>query len=447
MRNILSIICFAAAILISVLDFPDSAVAVLITAVFSVLTIVSIRHFLPEEADYLTNVFLVALLARMIFGTFIHSFDLRNYFGGDANTYDAFGSTLARIWAGEALSENGLKLNNSGWGMPYLVAAIYSLVGRNIFAAQCFCGVIGAATTPLVYNCAYQIFGNRRVSKISALVIAVYPAFIIWSGQLLKDGLIIFLLVLTITMVMQVQKKFSYAAVIIIILALFGILSLRFYIFYMVAVAVVGSFIIGFSNSPQSIFRRLVVLVAVGFGLTYIGVLRNAEKDIGEYANLQRIQQSRNDLTRAGSGFGQDIDVSTTEGALSAMPIGFAYLMLAPFPWQITGFSQLMVLPDTLMWWLMLPFTVSGIWFAMKHRLRTSIGVLIFSLMLVLAYSIFQGNVGMAYRQRTQIQVFLFMFSVVGWTLVQERKENRKTLLIARKREQINKQSIQANVQ
>jgi hypothetical protein len=53
--------------------------------------------------------------------------------------------------------------------------------------------------------------------------------------------------------------------------------------------------------------------------------------------------------------------------------------------------------------------------------------------MLTLAYSIFQGNVGTAYRQRTQIQVFFFMFIAVGWVLWKEKREDRK-LLAARHR-------------
>lgn len=446
MKEVLPIVCFIAAVLIAALDFPNSAVAVLVTAICSIVAVVLIRRLAAtEEAEFLVNIFLIALLARLLFGTIVHLFDMRGFFGGDADTYDIYGNWLTEIWFGQS-ADRSIRVSSSGWGMPYLVATIYTVIGRNIFAAQCFCAVVGAATAPLVYNCAYQIFGNRRVGKISALLVALYPAFIIWSGQLLKDGLIVFLLVLTITMVLQLQKKLSYPAIFIMILALFGILSLRFYIFYMVAVAAVGSFVVGFSNSPQAIFRRLAVLVVIGFGLTYLGVLRNAEQDIGQYANLDRLHASRSDLARAGSGFGQDIDVSTTEGAISAIPIGFLYLMFAPFPWQIAGFSQLMTLPDVLIWWAMIPFVIKGLWFSIKQRLRASIAILIFSLMLTIAYSIFQGNVGMAYRQRTQIQVFLFMFAAVGWTLSRERKENRQLLLQGKRQAQLTKSAAQGNI-
>ena len=41
---------------------------------------------------------------------------------------------------------------------------------------------------------------------------------------------------------------------------------------------------------------------------------------------------------------------------------------------------------------------------------------------------------GTAYRQRTQIQVFLFMFIAVGWVLYRERREDRRAIAQARRR-------------
>jgi hypothetical protein len=51
--------------------------------------------------------------------------------------------------------------------------------------------------------------------------------------------------------------------------------------------------------------------------------------------------------------------------------------------------------------------------------------------MLTLAYSIFQGNVGTAYRQRAQLLIFYFMFVAVGYVLLKERREERAALRLA----------------
>ncbi len=414
------------------LGYPEAASALLVVGVSSGIALFFFRHF-TDEKEFVTTLFLTALVVRLIFGLFVHVYELRGFFGGDAISYDIYGGVIRDYWLGlvdsrDPLFERATLTNLPGWGIHYLIAAIYLVTGKNILAAQSFCAVVGAATAPMVYFCSGKIFSNRNVAKTAALSVAFFPSFIIWSSQLLKDGLIIFLLVLVITMVLQLQEKISYPAIVVLVLSLFGIISLRFYIFYMVAVAVAGSFVIGLSHKKTSIFRRAALLVVIGIGLTYLGVIRNASTDFERYGNLERLQISRKDLARsAESGFGEDVDVSTTEGALSTIPVGFAYLMFAPFPWQISSLRQAITLPDVLLWWAMIPLMISGIMFAVRHQLRSAFPILIFSLVLTVAYSIFQGNVGTAYRQRTQIQVFLFMFIAVGWQVWKEKREDRRT--------------------
>ncbi|MEJ7848412.1 MAG: hypothetical protein WKF92_10015 [Pyrinomonadaceae bacterium] len=420
--------------------FPEVAGSILVVSLLSAIAIFLFRKF-TEDKRFVTNVFLAALFARLIFGLFVHYYDLRDFFGGDANTFDFNGFMLAKDWTGNPSWEESSwrrvsAIEGPGWGMNYLVGGLYYLIGRNILAAQSFCAVIGAATAPMVYYCSVKIFQSKNVGRISAIGIAFFPSFIIWSGQLMKDGLIIFLLVLAITMVLQLQEKFNYAALVLLILPLGGIIALRFYIFYMLAIAVAGSFIIGVSKSTQSILTRTAILMIMGLSLTYLGVIRNAGTNFETYGNLERIERSRSDLSAsADSGFGADADVSTAAGAISAIPLGLVYLMLAPFPWQMTSFRQAITLPEVLIWWAMIPLMVVGIWYSARNRLRSAFPILIFSLTLTLAYSLFQGNVGTAYRQRTQIQVFLFIFIAVGWTLFKERRDDKKIIRMEKRKQ------------
>ncbi|CAN5338661.1 hypothetical protein BH20ACI2_BH20ACI2_15920 [soil metagenome] len=417
-----------------VVDFPEGVIAVGFIFAITGLVVIAIQKY-AEERQFLTAVFLSALALRMGFGIFIHVFELREWFGSDALVYDLGGLELLDVWTGrtEAAGNVAFVEVNPGigwfWGMNYLTASIYYLLGHNVFAAQSFCGLIGAATAPMVFFCAKRIFNNINVAKFSAVAITVFPSFIVWSGQLLKDGLVIFFLVTTITMVLQLQKKFSYPAVVALVISLFGILSLRFYIFYMVVVAVAGSFLVGLTNSNRSILRNTVVLAIVGFALTYYGIGRQATAEYEAFGSLEKVQLSRLDLSRsAESGFASEADVSTTRGALSTMPVGFAYLMLAPFPWEAANLRQAITIPEVLVWWATIPFLFIGLLYTIKNRLRSAFPILIFILLLTIAYSIFQGNVGTAYRQRTQIQVFMFILVGVGWTVFKEKRENERII-------------------
>jgi hypothetical protein len=175
-----------------------------------------------------------------------------------------------------------------------------------------------------------------------------------------------------------------------------------------------------------SFVRQLAVIIILGLALTYVGITRYANQ-LQHYTNLERIQRSRQDsATRGQSGFAPQSDVSTSEGALSTIPIGLLYLFFAPFPWQIASLRQSITLPEMLLWWGSVPLLILGLWFSIKYRLRQISPILIFSVMLSLAYSIFQGNVGNAYRQRSQLLVFYFIFIAVGYVLLAEKREERK---------------------
>jgi hypothetical protein len=260
------------------------------------------------------------------------------------------------------------------------------------------------------------------------MAVAFYPSLVLWSSQGLKDGPIVFFLAICILATLKLGQKFSLKYVVVLAVSLLLLLTIRFYVFYMISAAIAGAFLIGMQQiSATSFFRQFSAIVLLGLALTYVGVTRSATAQFGEFGDLRRLQRSRSELARtAESGFGKDVDVSSTSGALSTIPMGVLYLLFAPFPWQITSLRQGITLPEMLVWWASTPLLVLGLWFAIKYRLRMISPILIFTAMLTLAYSIFQGNVGTAYRQRAQLLVFYFIFVAVGFVLLKEKREEKK---------------------
>ena len=127
--------------------------------------------------------------------------------------------------------------------MLYLVAGVYELIGTNMFAIQLINASLGSATAIIVYHVAQTLFNNIRVARVAAVLIAFFPSLVLWSSQALKDGLIILALAVSILATLRLMEKITARYVVILILALMALLSLRFYIFYMMAASVAGSFI------------------------------------------------------------------------------------------------------------------------------------------------------------------------------------------------------------
>ena len=385
------------------------------------------------DGPFLLRLFVAALLARMIVGTAIFVFRGQDFFGGDAITYDFYGVAQLQGWFGDKYYQSVANQfvrsgEGSGWGMVYLVAAVYGLIGRNMLAVQLMNSVFGAATAVIIYLCAHQVFKNLRVARIAGIAVAFYPSLVLWSAQGLKDGPIVFLLAIAILCTLKLGEKLSMKYIAVLVCALLGLVALRFYVFYMICVAIVGAFVIGMQQVTATSFaRQFTATILLGLALTYVGVTRSASVQFERYGNLEQLQRSRNYLARsAESGFGRDVDVSSTSGAISTIPMGVLYLLFAPFPWQVTSLRQSITLPEMVIWWASFPLLVLGLWFAVKYRLRMISPILIFTVMLTLAYSVFQGNVGTAYRQRAQLLVFYFIFVAVGFVLMKEKREERK---------------------
>jgi hypothetical protein len=68
----------------------------------------------------------------------------------------------------------------------------------------------------------------------------------------------------------------------------------------------------------------------------------------------------------------------------------------------------------------LMPSLVRGLAAAIRHRFRLALPILVFAASLTVAYAVFQGNVGTAYRQRTQITMFYFVFIALG--IVEKRR-------------------------
>jgi 4-amino-4-deoxy-L-arabinose transferase-like glycosyltransferase len=409
----------------------DAAKAVLFcTALAALAGLYAYRQ--EVDGSFLLRLFVAALLVRIVFGAAIFVFRGQDFFGGDALTYDFYGYAQQLGWGGDKywqiIADRYIRSGTgSGWGMVYLVAAVYVIIGRNMLAIQLMNSVFGAATAVVIYLCAHQVFKNIRVARIAGFAVAFYPSLVLWSAQGLKDGPIVLLLALAILCTLKLGEKLSPKYIIVLVLTLGGLVALRFYVFYMISVAIAGAFVIGMQQvTAVSFVRQFTAIVLLGLALTYVGVTRSATENFDRYGNMQQLQRSRNDLARSESGFGRDVDVSSTSGALSTIPMGVLYLLFAPFPWQITSLRQSITLPEMIVWWASFPLLVLGLWFAVRYRLRMISPILIFTVMLTLAYSVFQGNVGTAYRQRAQLLVFYFIFVAVGFVLMKEKREEKK---------------------
>lgn len=402
-----------------VLRSPNTGAAILLGGVAALLCLGLVARD-QEDRKFLVRLFLAALALRWALGILIYNTPTLSFLGADASTYDAFGNVLCLSWQGlmdpnDPWLARATSANLSGWGMLYYVAAIYYLVGQSLLAVQLVTSAIGAATAVVLYKVVLLLFNQPRTARTAAVLLAFSPSMILWSSQALKDGPIVLCLSLCALYTLRLREKFSLKNLALLLVFLFGVYALRHYAFYVLFVSIAGGMIIGAKNyAPTRVLQGGLLVVVIGFVFVYFGAKDVAEKGF----NLKQIQSGRVwSAKTANSGYGGDVDITDTKAAISFLPIGIAYVLLAPFPWMIRSFSQLITLPELILWWLSLPLLVRGYWYVIRHHLRESVVLCLFTVGLTLVYALYQTNVGTAYRHRAQMYVFFFIFISVGWEM------------------------------
>ena len=269
----------------------------------------------------------------------------------------------------------------------------------------------------MIYATARLLF-DAGVARWAALFMAFFPQMVFWSCAMYKDPAVLLCIAVSMYAILRLKGRFSLGYLAFYLAAVLALMTLRFYVFYMVVIATLGTFVFSRGRGLVSGLVGQVVMVLAFSGAMFLGVRGETVRQQQDYLNLEHIQVARADQANlARSGYGGEIDVSTPAGAVAALPMGLVYMLLAPFPWSVSGIRQLLTVPEMLVWYALLPALARGLRHTVRERLGPALPILVFALLLTVSYAVFQSNVGTVYRQRTQISMFFFIFMGLGLEL------------------------------
>jgi hypothetical protein len=337
--------------------------------------------------------------------------------------------SLPEIWA-EAYGKQHL-------GFQYLAALFFFFTRTSarmpLAAMNCF---FGALTVILVYRTAISLF-SRWTAVRAGWVACFFPSLIIWSAQTLKEPIVIFLEALALYACVNLKLSgFSVKYVLLCAAAIVLLPPFRFYAAYLAgAVAVmalaipqIGARIGKGKSSFKTALAAMSIAALVAPLAVSSGYLARNEAAFERFSQVTEIAMfKRNVAAGYGSGVESGYDLNTATGLAMAIGVGWAHLLLAPFPWQLGGGSlrMLLTIPElAVWWWLIFMGLIPGLWHVFKTRLADAQPMLFFILGLGLLYSMMFGNVGLIFRQRAQLLPWLLIIAVVGL----ERRALRKLL-------------------
>jgi hypothetical protein len=263
-----------------------------------------------------------------------------------------------------------------------------------------------------------RLFG-RRAARYAAPLTLLVPGILVWTSQLLKESVVIFLLAVAANTAVRIHQRISIAPVTIMATSMALLFTFRGW----VGITAAGGLLIGLAFGRRQLLSGLgtgvtaltmIALLVIVTGLGYSGYEAAAGSDLKEASVVRR------DLAEsAGSGFHADADISTPAHALSYLPLAMSTFVLGPYPWQIKGARQLPIIPDMLVWWALLPSLWRGLRAAYRQWGREILVLLMPALTTSVLLSLAIGNFGTLLRERTQVFILLVPFLCLGLSLRQ----------------------------
>jgi len=331
----------------------------------------------------------------------------------DAFTYHHLAIRMVESWTSDLPFP---RLPAGKEGFYYLLAGLYRVFGPFTAAGLVVNAAMAAALVPVLTDLTRRLFGVDA-SRYAGPLIVLMPGVFIWTSQLLKEAAVLLLIAVAANAAARMSARMSPSGLIVATASLALLLTFRGPVALVVAAGVVTGLVLakrevfaGLGTALGTLSVMAIIVVALGVG--YEGFQSATGSD------LQQANIVRQDLARsANTGFDHQVDISTTRGAFSYLPVGLFNFVLGPFPWQIQGVGQLAMGPDVLVWWFLLPSLWRGLTTGFRTKGRAVLVLVLPALISTVMLALVIGNFGTVVRERAQVVVLLVPFIALGLAL------------------------------
>lgn len=380
-----------------------------------------------KDRTFLIKLFFFACLIRIIIGLGLHFYSLsKGGYGSifyDDTGIPTLGWRTVKYYLGDLSSlydpfgERDIHSN--------FLAILFYFFGYSRLTGEMFNMLLGALTSIFIYFIALEVF-ERRTARLSAILVAFFPSLILWSCLNLKDAMIIFLITIVLWAMLKFQREYRIRYTPFMIFPLILLFDLKNYFAALIAMALFIAFLATLRTKLAYRIIILVLVLGLFFKFHYIINRYIAMKYPGWEFNLDMFLRAHRGFTLAGGGtmyriygdkfYGNPMPRVNlfSFGFLSAFFRGWYYFMLVPLPWKIFTKLQLIAYPQMIVWIMLLPFSVLGMLFGLRYKLRQVLPIVLFLFILTSAHALSEANVGTAARHRDMLAPFYLIFSAAG---------------------------------
>lgn len=283
--------------------------------------------------------------------------------------------------------------------------------------------LLSCSTAIIIYDLTRQHF-NRGTAKLASILTVFTPSLIIWSITGLKETSFIFLVVLCLWALMKfiTTKRWYFLAIT--ILPLFSIYSIREFFLPLIVIIIGVSLFVSW-RAKLSQKMAFLLIGALSFSLLFVSPFGHRLRSVRTYG-LNDLKRTHGAFVSSGGAvyklfndkFYDDSLYSVKDMAfydiLEWYSKGLIYLTFAPFPWKVNSITQLIFIPQVILWYAIFPFFAIGVICALRYRWQEIFPLLFFLFFVASVYGLTEGNIGTAVRHRDMFTPLCLIFAAVG---------------------------------
>lgn len=355
--------------------------------------------------------------------------------GGDYNFYQQQAQEIAgRVQQGNfSLQEISI-----GHYYPVIVGYIYVFTVPSMLIGQILNAWLVAIIVIFVYLIVREIGGSEKGGFLTGLIASVYPSLAFFGSLLLKDALVALLSMVGLLLTIKILKSFSFQKFLYFFVILTSLIHFRFYIGYALMFGfVISWFLISNLNLKKRVIYGIVMVFILGFSPQILGNGYYGFINLKRFLNRETItiyrevvyvsptqlppvqSQTAPQIAPKNEPKTSSIVIKTGfENPITFVKntlLSFTYSFLGPFPWQLSFRKYIFVLPEMIAWYFLLFFIMKGIIKSIKKQNKIIFPLIVFSILVIGALSLFITIFGIITRIRIPAFLALLCLFPLGF--------------------------------
>ncbi|MCX7747172.1 MAG: glycosyltransferase family 39 protein [Clostridia bacterium] len=401
-------LCFVAPVFIR---FEYFQLVSLFLCVSLILIIYLNKNIEKKDINYVLAVCLTAFSIRFVIIIIMSLFPTLEI-SSDAGTYEAGARNIINEWNSGNLIFKGSKTH-----FFYYVynAVAYELFGFHSTVVKLFNSFLGILAGVNIYIFTNKLFSVPTAKKATFLTL-FFPSLVYWQTMNLKEALIVFLVSAIIKNMLNLWSRpniktlsicFVYISFLIVTRNYAGIIFGFFVLVYFLGIS-------KYSLKWKTVVV-LVTLLLIGF-ITYKSGMGVLGWNIIKRFDLEYIDNMRKVNYKGSAEVLLNVSMDTPLGLIKFFPVALVYFIFSPFPWHISSINLISLSAIENIIWdiLFVLFFFKGV--KLFYKKDKYFCVLLFMILsvFIFIYTITMGNMGLAFRMRSQLLPIFFIFISIG---------------------------------